>query len=501
MRNSWQVTTEFPNQRPITHMLMADTLSLGSFPTNEFRLPPHCPKHLLAIEEGGATLKITTQDKNAKVQVKKNRAEITWKDLKITIELKEDRSTEITSKLEAKKDKAPSVQNAWVLWHIFQGRLLESYPLQPRDPMEKHRLPVSGFSFSFDSFSKKLVFYKPSGDFQSLTLENHGSSLRVASGEHVYLLTPQDDKKIFEALPVDQSLLNAFGRDHFWPALILVLGFWFCFVGYLQRDMSEVELADMMEETLKPEDKKITVEKKKKEKAGGERGGGGVESAKASDPRGGSGYQDEVLVQDRNVLASAPGVLAAFANLDKSMKASGNNTGAGIFGGQNRAQGILKALGGMMGSGGGGTGVGGVGTKGFGGGGGGGVGTGYGKGSGAGVGNGEGGNSLAFEEGGLSIMGGLEKSEINAVVDENFAQIRYCYNKGLRNNPSLKGKVVSKFVITGEGKVSVSKVGSSTLLNPGVENCISARISTWTFPKPRGGGQVTVNYPFILNKS
>jgi hypothetical protein len=316
----------------------------------------------------------------------------------------------------------------------------------------------------------------------------------------VLFVSPCQEKSYFESIQPRENLERKFDRDHFWAFFILVLGLWFGFLAYLQKSAADFEIADAIDEKVAPENNKIVIEKKK-EKGGG-KGGGGVENAKANDPRGGSGYVDEVLVQDRQVLASAPGVLQAFANLDRSMKAVGNNSGSGIFGGQNRAQGILKALGGMMGSGGGGTGVGGVGTKGFGGGGGGGVGNGYGKGTGSGVGQGEGNSrQLVFEEGGLAIVGGLEKSEINAVVDENFSQIRYCYNRALRSNPSLKGKVVSKFVVGGNGEVLSSKIGSSTLLNPSVENCIAGRISTWHFPKPRGGGQVTVNYPFLLNKT
>ncbi|MBP7845597.1 MAG: AgmX/PglI C-terminal domain-containing protein [Proteobacteria bacterium] len=499
MKN-WQITTEFPSQRSVVHRVYGESLSLGSFPSNDFRLPQPCPRHLLMLEAHGNGLKVKTQDHSAKVEVKKNKVECFWDDIKITIELTEDHSTDIADKITSKKKTEKPSPTAWLLWHIVDGRLLESYPLSTGDGRVAYELPVSGFKFTFDSFARKIVIIKAQGDLKSLQLEPHGESLRVAFDRHTILMTPQEGKEVFETLPLSASSISS-SKDHFWPLMMLVLGFWIAFVAYLQRDLDRIELADAVEEKLAPENNKITIEKKK-ERASGQQGGGGVENAKANDPRGGSGYVDEVLVQDRNVLASQPGVLTAFANLDKAMKASSNAVGAGVFGGQNRAQGILKALGGMMGSGGGGTGIGGVGTKGFGGGGGGGVGTGYGKGTGSGVGKGEGdGRQLAFEEGGVSIMGGLEKSEINAVVEEHFAQIRYCYNKGLRTNPSLKGKVISRFVVEADGRVSTSKIGSSTLLNPMVENCISGRIATWQFPKPRGGGQVSVNYPFLLNKS
>jgi hypothetical protein len=41
-------------------------------------------------------------------------------------------------------------------------------------------------------------------------------------------------------------------------------------------------------------------------------------------------------------------------------------------------------------------------------------------------------------------------------------------------------------------------VRSTTMNNQPVENCIMARIKTWAFPKPKGGGQVLVSYPFLF---
>ena len=37
--------------------------------------------------------------------------------------------------------------------------------------------------------------------------------------------------------------------------------------------------------------------------------------------------------------------------------------------------------------------------------------------------------------------------------------------------------------------------------NANVENCLASRIKTWVFPKPKGGGIVIVNYPFVFKQS
>jgi hypothetical protein len=149
---------------------------------------------------------------------------------------------------------------------------------------------------------------------------------------------------------------------------------------------------------------------------------------------------------------------------------------------------------------GGGVGIGGVGTQGYGGGGGGGKGKGFGTGIGDGLGKGDGPRTLAFESENLSVRGGLERSEVEAVIQENLSQIRYCYNKALRTNPNLSGKVTTNFVIGGDGNVKVSRVPASTMASQEVEDCIKGRIAAWKFPQPRGGGDVSVNYPFLLKQ-
>jgi TonB family protein len=105
---------------------------------------------------------------------------------------------------------------------------------------------------------------------------------------------------------------------------------------------------------------------------------------------------------------------------------------------------------------------------------------------------------VEFDSGASSIAGGLERSEVEAVIRENISQIRFCYNRGLRNNPNLEGKVTSNFVIGADGSVRTSRLAGSSLGSAEVEDCIKDRVASWRFPQPRGGGQVQVNYPFLL---
>jgi hypothetical protein len=96
------------------------------------------------------------------------------------------------------------------------------------------------------------------------------------------------------------------------------------------------------------------------------------------------------------------------------------------------------------------------------------------------------------------IMGSLDKELIRRVIEAHKAQIRYCYEKELVRSPGLFGKVEMEWTIGADGLVKDSKPKASTMNNAEVERCIAAKIRTWEFPKPKGGGVVIVRYPFVL---
>lgn len=104
--------------------------------------------------------------------------------------------------------------------------------------------------------------------------------------------------------------------------------------------------------------------------------------------------------------------------------------------------------------------------------------------------------SLGGDE--AEAIGGLDKALIAAVVQANLGQIKHCYEKQLIVDPNIFGKVVAGWTINKDGLVSVTSVKKSTMNNKAVENCILGKIKNWNFPKPKGGGQVLVSYPFLF---
>ena len=96
------------------------------------------------------------------------------------------------------------------------------------------------------------------------------------------------------------------------------------------------------------------------------------------------------------------------------------------------------------------------------------------------------------------VQGSIDPELIRKVVHDHRAQIRTCYETQLTSRPNLAGKLVSAWTIDQSGTVTEAHTAESTLHDHTVESCVAARIKTWRFPIPKGGGEVFVTYPFIF---
>jgi hypothetical protein len=96
---------------------------------------------------------------------------------------------------------------------------------------------------------------------------------------------------------------------------------------------------------------------------------------------------------------------------------------------------------------------------------------------------------------------GLSTSDAEAlrgVVRSHLKDIRVCYERALTKDPLLKGKVTVSWVVTKTGSVADVSIAEQTMHQAGVAECVAAKVRRWTFPKPTGGQDVTVKYPFIF---
>lgn len=86
---------------------------------------------------------------------------------------------------------------------------------------------------------------------------------------------------------------------------------------------------------------------------------------------------------------------------------------------------------------------------------------------------------------------------INRAVAAYTGGLRYLYNKELRKNPDLEGKLTVSIMISPSGTVAECHVVESTLHAPELEKAVLDRIRKWTFP-PVASKPVTVTYPFVF---
>jgi outer membrane biosynthesis protein TonB len=99
-------------------------------------------------------------------------------------------------------------------------------------------------------------------------------------------------------------------------------------------------------------------------------------------------------------------------------------------------------------------------------------------------------------------IGGAGDFDANLVVQKirsRLGGIRACYERELRKNPTLAGKVTIEFAIEERGNVSGVKVAENTTGDAAVGECVANEIKRIpTFNPGPEGGKVLFSYPFVF---
>lgn len=131
-------------------------------------------------------------------------------------------------------------------------------------------------------------------------------------------------------------------------------------------------------------------------------------------------------------------------------------------------------------------------------------GSGIGKGSGGGKGDGVGftkveSNIAGVEESSRPLSDGIGPSrtdeEIQIVFDRYKAALYRIYNRELRKDPTLRGKILLRITIETSGAVSLCKVESTDLTSPELVAKIVSRIKRFNFGPKDGVPKMTILYP------
>jgi len=99
-----------------------------------------------------------------------------------------------------------------------------------------------------------------------------------------------------------------------------------------------------------------------------------------------------------------------------------------------------------------------------------------------------------------AVDGELDPNIVAKEVRSRLGAVKACYERALKRNPNLSGKIVLHWTITPAGTVSGVDIENDSVGDNEVATCIKQLISRWRFPAPSGGA-VEVSFPFVFQAS
>jgi len=96
--------------------------------------------------------------------------------------------------------------------------------------------------------------------------------------------------------------------------------------------------------------------------------------------------------------------------------------------------------------------------------------------------------------------GKISVASVESVFRRRRGAIQTCYERALKVNAGIEGKVSVRFTIGAAGTVTQIQVVENSTGDSGVGACIAEKIKGWPFPPPEGG-LVIVTRHFLLMKS
>ncbi|MBK8480848.1 MAG: AgmX/PglI C-terminal domain-containing protein [Proteobacteria bacterium] len=92
----------------------------------------------------------------------------------------------------------------------------------------------------------------------------------------------------------------------------------------------------------------------------------------------------------------------------------------------------------------------------------------------------------------------LEADAVARTIRLGMQAIKGCYQRALKRNPRLTGKIGIRLTISATGSVAGVEIETDTLGDSQVTSCIEGFARRWRFPPPDGGGTAEVAVPFVF---
>lgn len=94
--------------------------------------------------------------------------------------------------------------------------------------------------------------------------------------------------------------------------------------------------------------------------------------------------------------------------------------------------------------------------------------------------------------------GEFDAKRVVAEVKKRLGAIKSCYERELRRNPTLQGKVTVEFTIEQSGTISKARATENTTGDAAVASCVVNAVKAFRFNPGPEGGSVTFSYPFVF---
>jgi TonB family protein len=107
--------------------------------------------------------------------------------------------------------------------------------------------------------------------------------------------------------------------------------------------------------------------------------------------------------------------------------------------------------------------------------------------------------SIKLDDG--DAVGGTGEFDAKLVVAEikkRIGAIKACYERELRRNPTLQGKIAVQFTIEQSGTISKATATENSTNDPNVASCVVEAVKRIRFNPGPEGGSVTFAYPFVF---
>jgi TonB family protein len=101
-------------------------------------------------------------------------------------------------------------------------------------------------------------------------------------------------------------------------------------------------------------------------------------------------------------------------------------------------------------------------------------------------------------DGDMTGSGDFDQRVVVNLIRQRISAIRACYERELRRNPQLSGKVTVEFTIQTTGTVSGVRATENTTGDDAVAACVVSTVQRFRFNPGPEGGSVTFSYPFVF---